>query len=189
MDCRNNTWREFRHAQISAGVKSCGKCLESKLLTEFYTTSRHIDGRAGWCKVCRRQDEKRRRSDARLIQKHNIRYEHDLAFRARTMLRSTAKRAKKLGKAFDLDDAWLVDRLARGCCELSGLPFRLDAAVVKRHAFSPSIDRIDTKSGYVSGNCRVILFALNVSLGSWGMQVYMDLAEAMLKRHRLAVAS
>jgi len=50
-------------------------------------------------------------------------------------------------------------------------------------AFRPSLDRINSKRGYVPGNVRIILFALNVALGNFGEAVYLQIAKAMLSRH------
>lgn len=63
---------------------------------------------------------------------------------------------------FTLTDEWARKRWT-GRCELTGIPF----VVAGTHGkfFSPSLDRIDPKKGYVDDNCRFILFAVNTLKG------------------------
>jgi hypothetical protein len=68
-------------------------------------------------------------------------------------------RAKKRGLPFDLDAENIQARIAAGFCELTGIPFTLNAP---RAWNAPSLDRIDSKKGYTQENTRVVLYALNV---------------------------
>ena len=61
-----------------------------------------------------------------------------------------------------------------GYCQLTGLKFSMDA----KSPFAPSLDRIIPNLGYVHGNVRVIVFALNMGLGAWGEDAYLKVAEA-----------
>lgn len=68
-------------------------------------------------------------------------------------------------------------------CAISGLP--LAAFPGSRSVYSPygvSIDRIVPERGYVEGNVRVVALIVNVSLGSWGEEPLMRMAESLVTR-------
>jgi hypothetical protein len=79
------------------------------------------------------------------------------------LIRGAKHRAIKRGYEFDLTLAWARDRWT-GKCEMTGLPF--DWSKPMLHAFSPSLDRIDSGAGYTQRNCRFILQAVNAFKGS-----------------------
>jgi hypothetical protein len=164
-------------------MKKCGRCSDVKKRSEFYTCGTKKpshDGLAGWCKECRRSDERERRRDPVVVGKFHARYETDMDFRARELLRAIGKRCRSKGHAFDLDIPWLSERLS-GRCELTGLPFDLSVAARRSTAFSPSVDRIVPANGYTKANCRVVLYALNVAMSDWGLAVTVDIAAALLR--------
>ena len=55
-------------------------------------------------------------------------------------------------------------------CALSGVPFRLDAIGhgAAPRPYAPSIDRRDATRGYTKDNIRIICWAANCLLGTWG---------------------
>lgn len=75
------------------------------------------------------------------------------------MVNAARLRAKKKNLPFDLTFEWAEQRWT-GFCELTGIPFspRYNTSA---GLFSPSIDKIDPKKGYVQSNSRFILFAVN----------------------------
>lgn len=95
-------------------------------------------------------------------------------------MRRTAKRCKREGFEFDLDDAWYIERLKAGVCELTGLPFDLSATL---GPYSPSIDRIIAGTGYTKRNCRVVLHCLNFAMGNWGIAAFLPVARALIERN------
>lgn len=101
--------------------------------------------------------------------------------RAGALLSSTKKRKKTL-LGFDLDKAWIQERIAKGHCEVSGLPFVLTLGHPP-HAYAPSIDRIDSLKGYSKGNCRVVLWCLNAAFGHWGFEEAAKVWSAVLTKH------
>lgn len=74
------------------------------------------------------------------------------------VFRAAKRRAKTSGIEFSLTRDWFENRWT-GVCEVTGIPFQY--ADKKPNAFSPSIDRVDSSAGYVEGNCRFVLWALN----------------------------
>lgn len=99
--------------------------------------------------------------------------------RAMRLISSTKLRCRKKSIAFNLTTDWLVERLTRGVCEVSGLPFEMDARK-GRSPLSPSIDRIVPSLGYVEDNCRLIAFSLNAAFGNWGDDAFERVALAWI---------
>jgi predicted nucleic acid-binding Zn ribbon protein len=79
-----------------------------------------------------------------------------------SVFKGTKSRAKTLGIAFNLDEAWMASRWT-GSCELTALPFSemTERKGYKNTHFSPSIDRISPTKGYTKNNCRIVLWAVN----------------------------
>lgn len=101
--------------------------------------------------------------------------------RAMCLVATARTRARLRSLDFDLDahTAALQKRIDAGCCELSGVRFDLSPG---RKAFSPSLDRIDPKQGYLFKNIRVVCHAMNVSLGDWGTETLAEIMCAWLSR-------
>jgi hypothetical protein len=67
-------------------------------------------------------------------------------------------------------------------CAISGIPFDLGFNLSKdfsRNPFAPSLDRIDGKKGYVQGNVRVVLAAVNYAINEWGTDAYLQICRAV----------
>lgn len=84
-------------------------------------------------------------------------------------------RAIKKNLSFDLTIEWLQERYT-GYCELTGIKFQ--QATKGKSPISPSIDRIDSSKGYTKDNIRIIIWALNASLGNWGIEAYERISKA-----------
>ena len=92
-------------------------------------------------------------------------------------LTSDAKqRAKKKGIPFNLNWVRIQERIDRGFCEVTGLPFDLNTP----HSWAaPSIDQIKPNEGYTEENVRIILYSLNTMLGNWGEDIVLTVSEAL----------
>jgi hypothetical protein len=77
---------------------------------------------------------------------------------------------------------WIISKLPEGC-PISGLPFEYTGA--SHNPRSPSLDRIDNALPYTPENTRVVLWAVNLGMGIWGKQAYLDIARAALLRDGL----
>lgn len=66
-------------------------------------------------------------------------------------------------------------------CFLSGVPSSLEALGrgAAPRAYAPSIDRIDARGGYTADNIRIICWAANLLLGTWGDGPATKLASGM----------
>lgn len=103
--------------------------------------------------------------------------------RARDLARHAKFRAHKQKEPFDLLGylPQLQERLDKGVCEVSGIPFNLDGG---RTWDSPSLDRMDPHGGYLYSNIRVVCHALNSAMGDWGENRMLEIARAILKRRQ-----
>lgn len=88
--------------------------------------------------------------------------------RATRMIAQTRVDARRTGKVFELDKEWLVERLKRGVCEKTGLPFVLNGKEQQelnqkssKHPFSPSLERKDSTEGYTKENTIVVCLIYN----------------------------
>lgn len=185
-------WTACRNARAIASlspVKRCSKCKEEKSRDDFSPQNpAKGDGRHGWCKPCRTSDEARRRLSVVAVERHRGRYQDDLAYRAREMIKAIGKRAKRQGFDFDLTTEWLEERLRVGLCEISGVD--LDLKHRRRPgARTPSVDRIVAGGGYTKENCRVIAMSLNWAISNWGVDEFLPIAEALVARSKRKMAA
>lgn len=156
----------------------CAKCQRPQDAAQFHRNASKPNGLSAWCKTCRKQFDGSKRAGY-LIHVRNYHRRH----RAVKLVGTIRNRAKKLGIPFDLNGSipLIQARIDAGKCELTGVPFRLDAGL----AFdSPSIDRIDPKLGYVYPNIRVVCFAMNCALNNWGEEVLLKVVTAWLAKRK-----
>ena len=79
--------------------------------------------------------------------------------RAKMLYQKCKSRAREKGMEFDLTEKWIAERILRGKCESTDIPFVLDTT--DKHKFAPSVDRLDNQKGYTTDNCRVVIHQLN----------------------------
>jgi hypothetical protein len=101
---------------------------------------------------------------------------------ARYLLYSAKTRARKRGFECTLNKAWIQERLERGTCALTGIPFQ--ETWDKRTMYSVSLDRIDSTLGYTPENCRLVLWGVNCALSNWGEDGFKIIAEAYLEYNK-----
>jgi hypothetical protein len=71
-----------------------------------------------------------------------------------------------------------------GRCSVTGLPFsskQVGEGKAKR-VYAPSLDRIVAGGAYSRENCRLVMVGINFAINSWGLDTYLELAEAAVKR-------
>ena len=69
-------------------------------------------------------------------------------------------------------------------CLLSGVPFSLEVLGhgAAPRPYAPSIDRIDDRRGYTADNIRIICWAANLLLGTWGDKPAVKVATGIARR-------
>lgn len=92
---------------------------------------------------------------------------------------SAKSRARKSGLEVSITTDWVEERIQRGVCEVSGLPFVLTA---DRSPFAPSLDRIDNTKGYTEDNTQVVVWMYNAAKHVFTANDVLTLAEALCTR-------
>jgi hypothetical protein len=106
---------------------------------------------------------------------------HGMPDWCKTMFLNAERRAKGR-RPFTLapTDLHAIWKRSGGRCEVSGIPFDLEAADSRiKRPFAPSIDRIDSRMGYQPGNVRLVCMMVNFAMSSWGEEPLRKLVRAM----------
>lgn len=178
--------------------KVCTVCRIDKSLDDFriWSAGGGRFGRRPLCKECQRiyelgwrsqSKEYRRKQRLKRFDK-NAEYsrEYRALNRIKYIVAQIRRRSKTKGIPFDLEDHLeeLNARCAKGVCELSGIPLNMLAS--RGQVFNnPSIDRINPKGDYIYANVRVVAWAVNAMLGSWGEEVTLNIARNWLQKREL----
>ncbi len=98
-----------------------------------------------------------------------------------TLFRSAKTRAKALGIPFSITKEMLRE-LWTGQCELTGVEFKIGNGRGGSTIYSPNLDKIIPSLGYVPGNVRFILKAVNFFKQDGTDEQMYEIAEALLKK-------
>jgi hypothetical protein len=96
-------------------------------------------------------------------------------------LSGARQRAAASGRGIDVDLDWAIAKVMENDCRcvLTGIPFFAhEAKGLSRNPYAPSLDRIDCRLGYTKENTRIVLYAVNVMLLDWGIDVFERVANA-----------
>lgn len=122
-------------------------------------------------------------------QKVRARKHQSIEFLAGVIRRSAKSRAKLRGKKkkieFNLSSKWIKEKLEKGVCEATGLPFTMPDGTGKSgpSCFSPSLDRIDPKKGYTIDNTRLVIHSFNAAKNDGTDEDVLKMARALIEIH------
>lgn len=68
------------------------------------------------------------------------------------------RRAKVDGLEFTITKEWIIDAVANGKCQITGIPFVLQNG---RKPWAPSLDKTNPKLGYTPDNVKVVVWIYN----------------------------
>lgn len=122
---------------------------------------------------------------SRLLDKYYWAKRTDPQWRGQQLLEQARRRAKQKRLDFSLTWDWLRPKLEAGCCEVTGVPFEyflIGLSRGKPHAFAPSIDRIDSRKGYTTGNCRLVVWIVNQMRGAFDDELVLYVAQQWIAR-------
>lgn len=127
-------------------ARACSACGVEKPLEEYW---RRLEGRQGRCKDCAREYKRARQRSTR--------------HRARQLWDSARRRSLTSGREFSLSVDDVYERLQKGRCEATGLPFDFLPMPRRRarNPYAPSLDRVDPEIGYTKANTRIVVWAFN----------------------------
>ena len=105
--------------------------------------------------------------------------------RAGLLLSGARKRSNKIKVSCTITREWILERLLRGYCEMTGLPFDFQPAPFFQfhNPRSPSLDRTDSHGGYTPDNVKVVVTAFNIGRGQWSYEEYEAVARAYLEKN------
>ena len=90
--------------------------------------------------------------------------------------------AKRRKIEFNLKVEDIAPAVEAGYCQLTGLPFDFNPPKGKGfNPYAPSVDRIDNNKGYVAGNVRIVLWAVNSALSESSDEEMLPILKAMVK--------
>lgn len=178
------------------------ECGKEKSLEEFHNRKGGADGRDNRCKPCRNRINRKRYLRPDVREKHlqkcrkkreSEEYVEKVKFygreyykspigRAKSMMKSIKKKCKRLGwEEPDFDENHLVDKIEKGFCELTGVPFVLENKCNgRKRTFSPSVDRIDNSAPYRKNNIRMVLWQVNLMKGELSDEELIDFCVLLL---------
>ena len=182
-------------------TKQCSKCKKVKPLSEFGPEKRSADSYRYSCRTCdykrsreyHRLNRAKRNEAARIARaKHpekdaayQRRYRERFAWR--TLVMHARKRAAKFGWSYDLDKHLpkIQKRVAAMTCEMTGTQLVNGSGCGgpgKRYFNTISLDRIDPSKGYIYSNIRIVCWAMNAAMGTWGESVLKSVVTEWMKR-------
>ena len=99
------------------------------------------------------------------------------------MIQWIRSRSKKRGFPFNLTVEFLAEKIMRGRCEVTGIPFELGSSD-EHHtkAFSPSVDRIIPGGGYTQNNVRVVVYIYNIARSDFSEDDVLTFAKALVAK-------
>jgi hypothetical protein len=97
-------------------------------------------------------------------------------------MKGLRERARRLGVTYDLDQAWLIEKLSKGRCEATGLKFNYKSRPYL-NPYYPTIDRIDSNKGYTYDNCWMVCHMFNIAKAEHDIEVFEYWAKEYVKRY------
>lgn len=172
-------------------VRQCTQCSEVLPLAFFYKDKSGKEGHRANCKSCSDENRKKypqTRND-RLRNWDRNRYQNgrkqDPRHRASILNCGARKRSTERDLEYDLDIDWVHEKLLKGVCEVSGIPFKFDYEYTPGgygvgRAFAPSLDRVDPMKGYTKDNVKVVVWCYNACKGVASHNEVLILAKALV---------
>jgi hypothetical protein len=136
------------------------------------------------------RDKDKRRANTRQWQKDHperlksYRRQAWLAAPWKRLIKNASERAIKKGVTFCLTEEWGAS-VWTGKCALTGIDFNMNKNGYGPGAFSPTIDRINPKTGYTPSNCRFILACVNSFKHEGTDKQMFVVARALIAFHRI----
>ena len=160
--------------RLIPATKTCNRCKEEKLLSEFSVNSKAKDRLQYRCRACDvKYQAQRRDANKDQFAEYSREYQRgrrqDFDYRLQMLINASKQRAKLNDRKHDINvedikAIYPVD----GCCPIFGLKLEFNGAGFRDS--SPSIDRIDSTKGYTRDNIQVISWKANRIKGAATLQ-------------------
>lgn len=168
----------IRHdVQGDMETRICPRCDVEQPLESFCKDNRRKSGRACYCRGCVKRYNLKTHAHR---ESYRFSYRSNVKNRARLLVGGALRRAKKRGLPCDISVDDIAQRLGKGICEVTGIPFNLtNVGRVNWCWKSPSLDQIVPGIGYLSSNVQVVIRGYNVMKNNWGDAPILLVAEAL----------
>ncbi len=117
--------------------------------------------------------------DPEIHTKQTSKYKSSMRGKAIAMYHGT-----KVGRRFrdgnELSPEWILEKLSKGVCEVTGLPFTY--SLESRNPWSPSLDRIDPTKGYTLENTRVVVWIYNAAKNVFSDEDVLLMSQALVNK-------
>lgn len=162
--------------------KNCPHCKQIKPISDFSKRSDSELGLMSWCRPCNRDKvqkwrlnnkekcylntmnwKRKNKAKALAIQK-KYRLKNPLSLRSSKMVYEARSKSLIKNLPFNIDFKYVLGLCRNNKCDITGIEFNTTSG---KNPCSPSLDRIVPKLGYIRGNVRVILWALNAFKNEW----------------------
>lgn len=155
-------------------MRTCKVCCVTKTVDSFYPCGKNKEGVLRYALTCI--------SCTKVKSKvyYELKYSSTLA-KAKDLLKNS-KQKNKEGREFDIDLDFLVEKLDKGVCEVTGIAFSYER---KRsgstNKFAPSVDRLDSNLGYTKDNVRVVIWWYNLMKNDETDEATLAFCQAVVK--------
>ena len=115
-----------------------------------------------------RYDQVKGTSEYKSMQKKSSqKHYNSLVGRAKTLLKTTKRKGENFkGQESDIDLDFILEKLEKGICEVTGTPFNFtNTFETMKNPLAPSIDRINGNIGYLKSNTRLVIWQYNLMKG------------------------
>jgi hypothetical protein len=111
--------------------------------------------------------------------------EDPLLYCAYNLFQGAKTRAKNKNIPFNIDVDFVLEKIRKGCCEVTGIPFFVSSEYNhggKPHQspYSPSLDQITPSAGYTKDNVRVTILIYNVARKHWKDEDILNMAKSLV---------
>lgn len=173
----------------------CSRCVTDRPEEEFGNKKTNKTGKQIWCKECTylfaKEWRVNNRDKSKPIEENQFkRFYTTIHGRAVHMLNNLKSRAKRNNIKCDISIKWIEDRLNRGTCEATGIPFIITINHGKGHrtnSFSPSIDRIDQTGPYTESNCEMTCWIYNRAKGAFPLADLVIMMKSYLETNKSTI--
>ena len=133
--------------------------------------------------------EGERKREAARLKREQIALADPIKYRASTLLNGAKSRAKVKGIDCNLTLEWIEERLRRGYCECTSIPFHIREYKKKEgyipiHPHSPSLDQISPSGGYTTDNVQIVCDQFNKMKNDRSMEQTFYVAEKFVETYR-----
>lgn len=169
--------------------KLCNKCRKTLPLDNFHKSTSAKTGRVAYCKLCVKDynDKYTRKNKLRIteqVKKYQLLHRSTAKYTVYALFAAAKTRARFKNLAFDLDRAWITEKVLPMACAATGLTLQLDIDDrYQYNPFRPSIDRIDNAKGYTKDNCQVVSVLYNRTKSEYTHDDVLLMCEYLVKKN------